>query len=103
MVVASKIPNPPLQVPFHCDVDLLVVHSIFCDNQVVLQWFENRLLVPYVVLHYLNFCSPFQGRCDGWKMISIKFQKWGNFDEVWKDVLYHHSAKENHLTHCVCL
>ena len=25
------------------------------------------------------------------------------FVVVWKEVLYHHSAKGNHLTHCVCL
>ena len=29
MVVASKMPNPPLQIPFHYDVDFPVVSSYF--------------------------------------------------------------------------
>ena len=29
MVVGSKIPNPPLQISFHYDADLLVISSYF--------------------------------------------------------------------------
>jgi len=103
MVVSSKIPNLPLQIPFRCDVYILVVSSYFGHNQVFLQYLENLLFVPYVVFHCLNLCSPFQGRCDGWRMISINFHKWGNFLWSMKGFLYHHSAKGNYLTHCDCL
>ena len=36
-------------------------------------------------------------------MISISAKNGDIFDELLKDVLYHHSAKGNHLTRCVCL
>jgi hypothetical protein len=29
LVLASELSNPPLQIPFHCDVDLLIVSSYF--------------------------------------------------------------------------
>ena len=36
LVVASKIPNLPLQIPFHYDVDLLIFIPMLCYNQVIL-------------------------------------------------------------------
>ena len=49
------------------------------------------------------FLFPFKGDVmDGW-WYPWSARNGDIFYEVWKDVLYHHSTKGNHLNHCVYL
>ena len=79
MVITLKTPNLPLQNFFHYDDDLLVVS------------FDSTLRSSYPLrvrelgvdaLCALPLLEPYiglLGRCDGWRMISIKCHKWGHF------------------------